>query len=87
MIFHAVGDSTGVAWTLNYLGDLVRESVDPIASRSYYEQSLSAFRQLGDGCGIASALSDLARLSAADGHHQHADALWRKYEDLSGPGT
>ena len=64
-IFHAVGDSTGVAWTLNYLGDLARESVDSIASRSYYEQSLSAFRQLGDGWGIASALCDLATLSAA----------------------
>ena len=73
VIFQATGDSTGVAWTMNYLGDLTREPVDSIAARSYYEQSLSVFRQLGDGWGIASALCDLARLSAAQSKHQNAE--------------
>jgi tetratricopeptide (TPR) repeat protein len=75
-IFRAAADRTGVAWTLNYLGDLARESVDSIAARSYYEQSLSAFRELGEGWGIASALCDLATLSAAGGDHQHAERLY-----------
>jgi hypothetical protein len=85
-IFHATGDSTGVAWTLNYLGDLVQESVDSLAARSYYEQSLSAFRKLGDDWGIASALCDLARLSAAQSKHQDAERLYgesiKMFQDL-----
>lgn len=31
---------------------------------------------MGDGWGVASSLSDLARLSAADGQHEHAEKLY-----------
>ena len=42
-------------WTLNYQGDVARETVALVAARSFYEQSLAAFRQLRDGWGIARA--------------------------------
>src|SRR5579862_410306 len=75
-IFHATGDSTAVAWTLNYLGDLAQQSVDSLAARAYYEQSLAAFRTLGDGWGIASTLCDLGRLNAAQSKHEDAERLY-----------
>ena len=60
-MFRKAGDGAGVAWTLNYQGDVAREKADFVAARSYCEQSLAEFRQLRDGWGIASALSDLAK--------------------------
>ena len=62
-LFRQVGDVAGIAWTLNYQGDVARESNDLTAARSFYEQSLAAFSLSRDGWGIASALSDLASLS------------------------
>ena len=40
------------------------------------EQSLAAFRQLGDGWGIASTLCDLATLTAAQSKHDDAERLY-----------
>jgi hypothetical protein len=45
------------------------------AARSFCEQSLSEFRQLGDSWGIASALSDLASLSCDQGNNVEARRL------------
>ena len=75
-MFRKVGDGAGVAWTLNYEGDVARETVDLAAARSFYEQSLAAFRQLRDGWGIASALSDLAGLSCDQGDYTEARRLY-----------
>ena len=61
------GMTAGIAWTLNYQGDVAREAVDLAAARSFYEQSLAAFSHWRDGWGIASALSDLASLSCDQG--------------------
>ena len=47
-----------------------------MAARSFYEQSLAAFRQLRDGWGIASALSDLAGLSCDQGNNDEARRLY-----------
>src|SRR6202035_2776881 len=69
-------DAAGVAWTLNYLGDVAREKADVVAARSFCEQSLAAFRQLRDGWGIASALADLAGLSCDQGNNMEARRLY-----------
>jgi tetratricopeptide (TPR) repeat protein len=71
-----VGDGVGVAWTLNYLGDVAREKADFVAARSFCEQSLAAFRKLQDGWGIASALSDLANLMCDQGNDAEARRLY-----------
>ena len=49
---------------------------DFVGARSYCEQSLAAFRQLRDGWGIASTLSDLAGLSCDQGNDAEARRLY-----------
>ena len=66
----------GIAWTLNYQGDVARESQDLTAARSFCEQSLAAFSHSRDGWGIASALSDLASLSWDQGDNVEARRLY-----------
>jgi hypothetical protein len=55
-------------------------------ARSFCEQSLAAFRQLRDGWGIASALSDLASLSCDQGNDREARRLYgesiRMFQEL-----
>ena len=75
-MFRKAGDSAGIAWTLNYQGDVAREKADFVAARSFCEQSLNAFRQLRDIWGIASALSDLAGLNYDQGNNQEARRLY-----------
>ena len=75
-MFRQSGDSSGVAWTLNYLGDLAREKADLAVARSYCEQSLSEFRRLHDNWGIASTLCDLASLSCDQGNNSEARRLY-----------
>lgn len=75
-MFRQIGDGTGIAWTLNYLGDVAREKADFVAALSFCEQSLSEFRQLRDSWGIASTLSDLASLSCDQGNNAEARRLY-----------
>jgi tetratricopeptide (TPR) repeat protein len=75
-MFHQAGDGAGVAWTLNYLGDVAREIAGPAAALSYCEQSLSEFRRLGDNWGIATTLCDLASLSCDQGNNAEARRLY-----------
>jgi hypothetical protein len=75
-MFRKAGDGAGVAWTLNYQGDVARDKADFVAARSFCEQSLAAFRELRDGWGIASALSDLASLSFDQGNDAEARRLY-----------
>ena len=75
-LFRKVGDVAGIAWTLNYQGDVARESNNLAAARSFYEQSLAAFSLSRDGWGIASALSDLASLSSDESNNDEARRLY-----------
>ena len=43
----------GVAWSLNYQGDVARDQGDSAAARTLYEQGLAIFRELDDRWGIA----------------------------------
>ena len=85
-MFRQAGDGAGVAWTLNYQGDVAREKANLVAARSFCEQSLAAFRELRDGWGIASALSDLASLSCDQGNDAEARRLYgesiRMFQEL-----
>ena len=75
-MFDKAGDKAGVAWTLNYLGDVAREKADFATAQSFCERSLAAFRELHDGWGIASTLSDLASLSYDQGDNAAARRLY-----------
>ena len=69
-IFRELGDSTGMAWSLNYQGDVAHEQGEAAIARALYEQSLSLFRELGDKWGIAGCLVDLANLARDHGDYQ-----------------
>jgi hypothetical protein len=75
-MFRQAGDGAGVAWTLNYLGDVAREKADLASARAYCEQSLAEFHRLRDNWGIASTLCDLASLSCDQGSNSESRRLY-----------
>jgi tetratricopeptide (TPR) repeat protein len=85
-IFRGIGDGSGVAWSLNYKGDVANEQGDPEGAQSLYEQSLAAFRQLNDDWGVASCLLDMGNLSGGQGNYEEAQRLYgeslRRFQQL-----
>ena len=75
-LFRELGDLTGVAWSLNYQGDLERDRGDSTAAQALYEQGLALFRELGDRWGIAGALADLGSLAREQGTYSNARSLY-----------
>jgi tetratricopeptide (TPR) repeat protein len=75
-IFQGLGDRTGVAWSLNYQGDVARDRGDTAAARILYEQGLGIFRELGDRWGIAGTLADLGSLAREQGNYSAAHSLY-----------
>jgi tetratricopeptide (TPR) repeat protein len=70
---------------MNHQGDVAREQGDPVEARKLYEQSLAAFRELGDPWGIAGALEDLGTLSREQGEFKKAgEALKESLEIFLG---
>src|SRR5207247_8480868 len=61
--FRELGDRTGIAWSLNYEGDVAHEQGDDAGARALYEHSLTVFKELGDKWGIAGCLIDLGNLA------------------------
>jgi len=85
-IFRGLGDRIGIAWSLNYQGDVARDQGDS-AARTLYEQGLAIFRELGDRWGIASTLADLGSLAREQGDYSTARALYgesiRLFQELN----
>ena len=77
-IFRGIGDWTGVAWSMNYQGDVVRDQGHSAAARSLYEQGLAIFRELDDRWGIAGTLADLGSLSSEQGNYPTANSMYRE---------
>jgi tetratricopeptide (TPR) repeat protein len=77
-IFRGLGDRTGVAWSMNYQGDVARDQGDSAAARTLYEQGLAIFRELGDRWGIAGTLADLGSLAREQGNYPTARSLYRE---------
>src|SRR5256886_15737987 len=77
-IFRGLGDRTGVAWSLNYQGDVARDQGDSAAARTLYEQGLAIFRELGDRWGIAGTLADLGSLAREQRNCPRAHSLYRE---------
>jgi len=66
-LFEARGDRLAVAWALDQEGDAARDGQDPAAARALYERSLAIFRELDNQGGVATTLTDLARLARREG--------------------
>jgi len=85
-IFKGLGDRTGVAWSLNYQGDVARDQGDSTAARALYEQGLAIFRDLGDRGGIAGTLADLGSLAREQGNYPQRDLCTGKHKNFPGAG-
>jgi tetratricopeptide (TPR) repeat protein len=77
-IFEQLGDRMGVAWAMNYQGDVVRDEGDSKAAQELYEQALAIFRELDDRWGVAGTLADLGSLARAQGECPTAHAMYRE---------
>ncbi len=75
-IFRTLGDRTGVAWSLNYQGDVARDQGESGAAQELYEQGLVIFRELGDRSGIATTLADLGSLARERASYPVARSLY-----------
>src|ERR1035441_3182087 len=77
-IFRGLGDRMGVAWSLNYQGDVAYDQGDSAAARTLYEQGLAIFRDVCDRWGIAGTLADLGSLAREKGDYSTARSMYRE---------
>jgi tetratricopeptide (TPR) repeat protein len=77
-IFRESKDRTGIAWSLNYQGDVARDQGDVESARSLYEEGLETFRELGDRWGIAGSLADLGNLARDRENYDVAESFYRE---------
>ena len=74
--FAELGDRAGVAWSLDYQGDVARELGETERASALYEQSLSIFRVLRDSWGIAGTLADMGNLALERNEYSGARSLF-----------
>jgi tetratricopeptide (TPR) repeat protein len=77
-IFGELGDRTGVAWSMNYQGDVARDQGDSTTAQTLYEEGLAIFRELGDRWGVAGTLADLGSLAREQGNYYGAHSLYQE---------
>jgi tetratricopeptide (TPR) repeat protein len=66
-VYSQVGDESGIAYSLYFLGNLARQQHDLFRAKSLLEQSLALCRTIGDSHGSASALCDLGMIAMKQG--------------------
>jgi tetratricopeptide (TPR) repeat protein len=74
-LFQQVGDSSGIAFAVQYLGSVAGARQDYARAQALIEQSLSLYQELGDSSDMAYALGALAGLAADCGDFGRAQAL------------
>ena len=60
-LYEGLGDKSGVALVLTYLGDVAREQGDEERAAVFYEDALAPNRELGNERGVARALARLSK--------------------------
>ena len=81
-IMRELGDQSGIARSLDNLGDFAQDSGDYPAARALYEEDLAISRTLGDKLAIAYSLEGLAALRAGLGNALRAARIWGAAERL-----
>jgi predicted ATPase/DNA-binding XRE family transcriptional regulator len=74
-LFEALGDSLGVANSLDNLGAIAFTSDEGERARSFYERSLAIRRESGAMHAVATSLNNLGLVSASQGDYSTARAL------------
>ena len=75
-IARQLGDTQGVAVSLNALAVLSRDQGKVAAARSLFEESLALWRELGDQRAVARALSNLANVVKMEGDFPRVRSLY-----------
>ena len=75
-IARQLGDSTGVAVSLNALAVLTLDRGNIASANALFEESLTLWRDLGDLKAVARALSNLANVVKLQGNYDRARALY-----------
>jgi DNA-binding CsgD family transcriptional regulator len=73
--YRALGDTRGIAATLNLLGALARGQKDFAAARVFCEEALALWRELGEPGWTALALDNLALVAHWQGQDERTEAL------------
>lgn len=81
-IFRELGDTWGIAWSLNLLGLVTHEQCDYAAAQALHEESLALRRELGDKRGIANSLNNLGNVAFSQGDYERAHVLHAKSLEL-----
>lgn len=76
------GEKRGAAYSLNALGGIAQERGDLDTAQTFFAESLSVFRELGDKTGIAYSLEGIAFLRSAQARTAQAARLWGMAECL-----
>jgi tetratricopeptide (TPR) repeat protein len=77
-ILRELGDQSGIAVSLNCLGNVALDQGDSPVARALYEESLVIRRQLGDRWGVASSLNNLGNVAHDQGDYLAARALYEQ---------
>lgn len=77
-----IGDTRGVAGSLNNLGAIAHDRAHYGAAEAYFSDALPAWRQAGDQEGLALSLNNLGRTRRFQGDYAGAAALGRESLDL-----
>src|SRR5215471_17118182 len=92
-IFAATGDLSGVAHTLNNLGNCYYDQGNLAGAKKTYEDTLTIYRKIGNQSGlagamdnIASVLGDMGKLEEAKKLSQGALKIYREIGDYTGEG-
>jgi hypothetical protein len=77
-IFRQLGDSSGIAWSLNRLGDIAyQEKAGELhEARSLYAEAAGIFRTIGDRWGMARSYADLGFVACEQGELVAARTLF-----------
>ncbi|HEX3353824.1 MAG TPA: tetratricopeptide repeat protein [Terriglobales bacterium] len=75
-IARQLGDTHGVAVSLNAMAVNARDQGDIVQANSLFEESLAVWRKLGDQMAVARSLSNLASVVKLQGEYDRARALY-----------
>jgi tetratricopeptide (TPR) repeat protein len=72
----AVGNKSGVAWSLRIQGDTLAAHGDAPQAEASLRESLGLYRELGQKPDAAQVIESLANVAHLQGQHEHAALLW-----------
>ncbi|HWE64342.1 MAG TPA: helix-turn-helix transcriptional regulator, partial [Chloroflexota bacterium] len=77
-LYRALGNSRGIARTLNELGSVAQAQGDLVRASTQFAESLLLFRELDDAQGIADVLNNLGSVAESQRQYEQARSLYEQ---------